>query len=547
MDSPPPNTAVLDLRLVPQALSETIAQALEQSNWQLACQALSQALSVDAQSISIREALALAHQRLGEHFLARAWESDALRLAQPGSAEQLRLGLALVNRLLDESQDRQAATLAQQLLHEHPGNISLLNAAGFSLANLGQRRECIALYRQVLLQDPQHLSAHANLGAQLWRVGEFAAAIDHARQAVALNPNNMVCQRVLGEALLQLNQIDAARQHLVLAQPDPGEGARATRLLAFAALLNGEFALGWDLYQQRWAGSANMRRPDFYQPASEWNGQDIAGQSLLVYQEQGYGDVIQFVRFLPRLQALGIRTSFYLTRELQPLVQTLGELDICDGTQPVHVHWHVALLELPRLLGINLSNIAPAPYLSVLPERASAWTQRLAPWRGQFKLGLAWSGRPGHDNDVNRSFALRQFAPFMQLAGVQAFSLQVFLPDDSNDLAEAGNYYQLVDLTAHWQDWGDSAAQVQQMDLVITIDSAVAHLVGALGKPVWVLLPPNPDWRWLLEREDSPWYGSARLFRRGLHESKEAQVERVLAALQALLSAPLQEREQTLA
>ena len=220
--------------------------------------------------------------------------------------------------------------------------------------------------------------------------------------------------------------------------------------------------------------------------------------------------------------------------ELVPLVEASF-----DGVQCLHagrnltVHTHAALMELPGRLGTTLANIpAAGGYLRPPAEASARWQARLAQWAGK-RIGIAWSGSMAQVNNRNRAVPLSLLLPLVQQPGVQGFSLQKGDAGPATDTAVAGS--DLVDLTGEWNDFADSAAMIAQLDLVITVDTAIAHLAGALGKPVWVLLAPNADWRWLLEREDSPWYASARLFRRAFGEPREAQVDRVRQALGAWL------------
>jgi hypothetical protein len=201
----------------------------------------------------------------------------------------------------------------------------------------------------------------------------------------------------------------------------------------------------------------------------------------------------------------------------------------------VRADLHAALLDLPLRFGTTLDNLpAQVPYLRAPASHAAHWRERLAPWAGQFKVGLAWSGSWVQVNNRNRAMPLSLLQPLMDLPGVQCFSLQKGDAGAATDTAPDAR--RLVDFTPDWADFCHSAAMMEELDLVITVDTAIAHLAGALARPVWVMLPPNADWRWLLAREDSPWYPTARLFRRDFGEARQAQVARVLQALQERLS-----------
>jgi hypothetical protein len=372
----------------------------------------------------------------------------------------------------------------------------------------------------------------------LWRLEDFEGSLAHARQAVALAPRNAFAQRILGTALLNLDRLGEAQQHLHEAlRLQPGM-PQALLDLAFALLLEGRLAEGWPLYAQRWR-DGRLARPAFWRADCEWPGPSVplAGKTIAVVGEQGWGDVLQALRYLPQLQALGARVCCVLPAPLVPLVEASFPGVECLGPgRDLQVQLHVAAMELPGCFATTLESVpARVPYLRP-PEPAGArWRELLAPWRDRARIGLAWSGSQVQINNRNRALPLSLLMPLAQLPGVQCFSLQKGDAGPWTDVAPDPK--QLLDLTARWQDFGDSAAMIEQLDLVITVDTAIAHLAGALGKPVWILLPPNPDWRWLLEREDSPWYPTARLFRRGFGEHRREQVARVESALRDWLRA----------
>ncbi len=308
--------------------------------------------------------------------------------------------------------------------------------------------------------------------------------------------------------------------------------------LAFVLLLAGRLEEGWHWYQRRWNDTDRLQRPPFYQPALEWQGprqQRLAGQRIAVYAEQGLGDVIQFIRYVPLLQQEGASVFGIVPPELVPLLEhSFPGFQCLTPERRFEVDLHVALLDLPGHFGTGLRNIPPAaPYLHAPADAVQRWRQRLAPWAGKLKVGIAWSGFQGQVNNRNRAVPLSTLMPLLQMPGVQCFSLQKGNAGPWTDMTPGPQ--QLVDLTGEWRDFGDSAAMLQHLDLVITVDTAIAHLAGALGRPCWVLLPPNPDWRWLLAREDSPWYLGMRLFRREFGAGRQSQVARVVEALDARL------------
>jgi hypothetical protein len=247
------------------------------------------------------------------------------------------------------------------------------------------------------------------------------------------------------------------------------------------------------------------------------------------------GDVINFVRYAQVLQADGATVYCVIQPELIPLVESMPGVICLKPNLNIEADYHVALLELPLHYRTNAGNVfAQTPYLHAPAEKSAAWKTKLAAWDGKLKVGIAWAGHHIHANHHNRSIALSEFKPLMEMMGVQCFSLQKSNGGIYTDTKPTAD--QLVDFTADWADFADSAAMIDNLDLVISIDSAVIHLAAAMNKPTWVALPPNPDWRWLLEHSSSIWYPSMRLYRRAHAEAKQAQMTRILADVKKLIA-----------
>ena len=438
-------------------------------------------------------------------------------------------------RLLAQGQAMLALPFYQRLYEEAGARdrVTLLHY-GLCLEASGRLDEAVERYREAVVREPGFFEAHVNLAGVLWRVGEFERALAHAKAAVDLAPEHPQCVRMLGSTLLQMNRVDEAERELRRALALSQVLAHAQFDLAFCLLLAGRLEEGWSWYGKRWNDTARLPRPPFWRAELEWRGPDqpLAGRRLLVYAEQGLGDAIQFARYLPKLQALGAQVVCAVPAPLVPVIESsFPGVECLRADSAVQADLHVALLDLPAHLGTRtLRDIPAAPrYLRAPSDRVARWRDRLAPWQGKFRIGLAWSGMRRQVNNRNRAVALSHLAPLFDLPGVQCFSLQQ---------ADAGRYTdvrpapeQLVDLTREWRDFGDSAAMVEQLDLVVSVDTVTVHLAGALGTPAFVLLPPNPDFRWLLDREDSPWYPGMRLFRRGHAEPRPEQVARVVQAV----------------
>ena len=495
-----------------------------------------QGLRGDMSSLAARYGLARACVGAGDPLTAIAWISDAQRLA-PADTEPLPL---LADLFLTTKQYAHALPVYKRLYHDVGlrDRITVLHYA-FCLEQTGQLDECILRYREALQLDPNFLEAHVDLAGVLWRVGDFEGSLTHAWKAVNVDPDHPFAVRILGSALLNLNRVAEAEVQLRRAlELKPGFHL-AELDLAFALLQDGRLHEGWRWYAKRWKDVDRIQRPAFWHQDLEWQGpsvQPAAGKRIAVYAEQGLGDVIQFVRYVPMLQADGATVYGVVPPELVPLVENSIPGFVCLGPgRDLQADYHAALLELPLHYGTGKVEQIPAdvPYLKPTEGAMARWRDRLSPWQSKFRIGLAWCGYANQMNNRNRAVHLSELQALLAMPGVQCFSLQKSPGGEYTDIDPGEE--RLVDLTGEWRDFDDSAAMISQLDLVVTVDTSIAHLTGALGKPGWVLLAPNADWRWLMDREDSPWYPTLRLFRRGFGEGRAVQVGRVVRALEALL------------
>lgn len=510
---------------------EQAAALLAGGRYHEAAELYGQSLRAAPASLDARLGLARACAGAGDAWGAVAWLNDACRVAPADPAP----AHGLAELLLNQQQHAQALPVYERLYHHfHARDRATLLHYGFCLEHTGDLEGAVRLYREAIAQEPDFMEAHVDLAGVLWRVEDHAGALAHAQRAAEIAPQHPYAVRILGTALLHLNRLDEAQTQLRRAlQLQPGFALAAVDL-ALAQLLAGQLEEGWAQYSARWNDTVRMARPRFYNPALEWQGpqrQPIKGQRIIVYAEQGLGDVIHFIRYVKLLQDDGASVTAVVQPELVTLLESMPGLRCFKpGTDDVVADCHVALLDLPMHYGTRLDTIpAQVPYLLADPAKVARWRERLKPWDAKRKVGIAWAGSPTQVNNRNRSMPLSALAPLLAMPGVQCFSLQKGPGGHFTDITPDAQA--LVDLTGEWKDFTDSAAMIECLDLVITVDSAVAHLAGSLGKPVWTLLAPNPDWRWLLERDDSPWYPTMRLFRRGFGEERGGQVGRVVEAL----------------
>jgi tetratricopeptide (TPR) repeat protein len=517
-----------------------------------------------------RIGLAQACQGMGDGWAATAWLSDACRVAP----QRVELWIELVKMLTLQQREPELEPLLRTALALHPNDLPLrrtqaelylrnrlyaqalpayerLHALqpgdratalhyGFCLEQTGEVEQSVLRYREAIALDPDFLEAHVDLSGVLWRVEDFEGALAHARKAVELGPEHPYAVRILGTALLNMNSVQEGEEQLRRALELMPGFSLAEVDLAFTLLLAGKMKEGWEMYHRRWRDTDRMKRPQFFRPELEWKGpelQPLHGNRIAVYAEQGLGDVLQFIRYAPLMQQDGGTVFAVVHPELAPLVEcSMKGVDCPVGQRQFQVDYHVALLDLPMHYGTTLESIpANVPYLRAPQDKVERWRERLVPWQGKFKVGIAWSGSRVQVNNTNRAMHLSDLQPLLDAEGVQCFSLQKGDAGPFTDVTPSAG--QLVDLTADWRDFTDSAAMLENLDLVITVDTAIAHLAGAMGKAVWVMLAPNADWRWLLERADSPWYPTMRLFRRGHGEERAAQVGRVMGAVRERLVA----------
>ncbi|HEY8750745.1 MAG TPA: tetratricopeptide repeat protein, partial [Tepidisphaeraceae bacterium] len=309
--------------------------------------------------------------------------------------------------------------------------------------------------------------------------------------------------------------------------------AEAELALGSTLLLAGDFARGWPLYEARWKVAGRSANRGLTQPM--WDGGDLNGRSILLHAEQGLGDTIQFIRYVPAVRAKGARQVKVLCPPVlaRLLEGQLGiDLVVSDESALPPFDVHFPLVSLPRILGTNLETIlAPVPYLSADPARVEFWRRRLNMLTPARNVGLVWAGSASHLNDHNRSIPLAKMGPLAQ-PGIRFISLQIGEPALQARLPIPG--MGLVDWTDELDDLAQTAALIVNLDLVITVDTAVAHLAGALSKRVWLMLPAAPDWRWMWGRSDSPWYPTMKLFRQPSRGDWPTVIRQIAAEMPAL-------------
>lgn len=464
----------------------------------------------------------------------------------------------------------EAEAIYRQILKASPRHPVAIHYLGVVALQRGQCDQAIELIQQSIALDPRNADFYNNLGNVLDRQKRWEAAADAFGKALALRPgfadamNNLGgvlvdleryaegiewCQRALaihrdysspchniGQAMFAQNRPAEALPWLDRAlqlRPDDAQ-AHFTRALVLLTL--GRLREGFGEYEWRWKWDGfTAPRRDFAQPV--WDGRDLAGKTILLYTEQGYGDAIQFVRFATMAAQRGGEVVTLCPPGLKSLLESVGGISRVVGEDETLPQFDVQLpmLSLPYVLSIELGTIpAQVPYLSAPADQRALWQGKLD-GKSVLKVGLVWAGSSQHANDRNRSIRLSRLTPLASIPGVKLFSLQK--GEQAAELASLPSDVRIVDLGSQVHDFGQTAAIVEQLDLVISVDTAMAHLAGALGKRCWTLITHRPEWRWLWGRTDSPWYPTMRLFRQPTAGDWQSAIEQVAVELRQLAAA----------
>lgn len=467
--------------------------------------------------------MGLVAQQRGQVVTAIAWYDRAL-VAQPQFAEaHINLGAAL----------QQQGNVTAAIEHYHaalrlqPDNPHALINLGTTLQQQGKLAAAIGRYQKALQLHPHLPEAHSNLANTYKEQGDLDQAIAHYQTVLQLRPHHPDAYRELGDALQDRGEMEAAiaLYERAIVQFPTDVKLQGSRIRAL--LISGDLQRGFAEYDPWRLGIASSRR-SFSQP--EWDGSPLAGQSILLYAEagSGLGDTMQFIRYVPLVSQQGGRVMIECQPPLIQLFQSLPEVKqvIARGEPLPEFAVQASVLSLPRLFATTLATIpASIPYL--LPPQERFLLPPCPP--GNLKVGLTWGGDPQHSNDRQRSCPLPELLPILQTPDVTFYSLQ-----KGDHRRELTAHFPIQDLSPALKDFADTAAAIAQLDLIISVDTAVAHLTGAMGKPVWILLSASPDWRWLLQRQDSPWYPSAQLFRQVRYNHWSSVCQAVAIALKSL-------------
>jgi tetratricopeptide (TPR) repeat protein len=501
-----------------------------------------EALASYREAVRLKPDFAEVRQNLGDLLRARgqfaeaeAHCREAVRLKPDHADSHNNLGAVLAGLgRFDE-----AAAAFRDALRLDPGVVHARGNLGWALAQSGNLHDAVIELREAIAAHPDRVELRRNLATALASLGRSQEALAACHEALGLKPGDPDALAILALVLSDLGRYDEsleAYSRVIAHVPDRHE-ARRNRALIW--LLHGELDRGWDEYEWRWGCKGLPPRPF---PKPLWNGEPLAGRTIMLHAEQGLGDTIQFIRYARMVRERSGRVVVVAQPTLLPLLASCPDIDelVGQGDPIPAFDVHAPLLSLPRIFGTTLDTIpAGVPYLSAEPSRVERWRQYFESLPG-LKIGVAWQGNPKHERDFRRSFGLVRLAAVAAVPDVQLMSLQRGFGED--DVAEFAAVWPVHDPRGRLDEKAapflEIAAIIANLDLVIACDSAIAHLAGALGTPVWIALPYCPDWRWFLERTDSPWYPTARLFRQANLDDWDSVFEPMALALREREAVP---------
>jgi tetratricopeptide (TPR) repeat protein len=436
--------------------------------------------------------------------------------------------LALV--LLDAGRLQAAKDCLRQAVERRPEYPEAYNNLGLVFKVENHPEEARACFVRALAFRPAYPEAYNNLSTVLKDLNRPEEAEECLRRAIELQPAYPEAYNNLGLLYKEQNRLEESEKYLERALALRPEFPEADFALSMICLLREQYAKGWEKYERR-AEAFGYYRPQ----VPLWRGESLAGRRILLFHEQGFGDTLQMLRYVPQVAGMAASTTVWVQKPLEKLLALQGaSYAVCAGENLAAKDYDLAC-PLPSLPGIFQTTTATIPrefpYIRVNKKQAAKWQKLLAQTTGTdlFRVGVVWSGNPKLRNDRNRSISFESFSRLFALEDVSWISLQA--GERAQALKRAP--YRVADFTEQLVDFSETAAIIENLDLVISVDSAVAHLAGAMGRKTWLLVPYAPDWRWLLTREDSVWYPTMRLFRQSKIGDWQAVLARVAAALEA--------------
>ncbi len=527
-----------------QALYSLGTIAYRRGNVKAAINLVNQAIDSRGKLPKFHNTLGLLLEETGEIDLALQSYEKALSI-KPDYAEALH-NLAII--FLTRGDFTTAADYAKKALTAAPDFALAYNTIGFCRQQLGHLRDAAVCYQKAIELKPDYAEAYNHLGVLLCDQSNYIEAVDAFQKAIAIDPdyaelyNNMAIAKkglcAFDEAIENYRkaaELDPAFfqafNNLANSLRDKGlcneaienydraieinpDYAEAYWNRALAMLLNGDLLEGFRQYQWRRVPSLGIVTYPHSYDKPRWDGRPINGKTILIHFEQGFGDSIQFIRYLPKLKEIGATVIFQARAPMLDLLKDFTGIDKLIESKPnsgvtEDFDFYAALMDLPAIFQTTMQTIpSDVPYLFAGKAKTEEWKERLN--STDYKVGITWAGKSTNENDAIRSCKLNNFEPLAKINGVKLFSLQ---KEDAAKQIDQFENNEIENLAHHIKDFSDTAGAIENLDLVISVDTAVLHLAGAMGKPAWALLPFAPDWRWLLDRDDSPWYPTLKLFR----------------------------------
>ncbi len=487
-------------------------------------------------AIKINPRIAAVWCNLGQAQYAQKRPADALQSFDKARAlapDDVDILYQHANALLALDRPREALAELATVLARKPQHFEARLNSGLAQAKLENLEHALADFDAALALVPQHPVAHFNRGVVLIKLGRYAEAVAANERAVAATPDYVTAWLNRGMALAQLRRFEDAIASYgeVLARRQDNADAHFNRALALLTI--GDYRAGLADYEWRWRRTGAPAQKN--RGRRLWLGDTpLSGKTILLHAEQGLGDTIQFARYAPLVAAQGAKVVLEVPPELKSLLSRLDGVTavVARGEAPPPFDVHCPLGSLPLARKTELPVVpAQIPYLSADQAHLQKWSARIEKLPRP-RIALAWAGNPAHDNDRNRSIALSTLAP---LLAMPASFISIQRDVRSSDAAQLAATTQLTHVGGELADFNDTAAVQSLCDLLITADTAPAHLAGAMGRPVWVLVPFAPDWRWMLDGESTPWYPTARVFRQSALADWSAVIARVASALQEQL------------
>jgi tetratricopeptide (TPR) repeat protein len=443
----------------------------------------------------------------------------------------------LANALKEFDRLNEAIAAYRRAMELQPNTPEPLSNLGNALRDAGQWESAMELYQKALDMHVSHAVTHNNVGNALCERGEWWAAISAYEKALAIKPDYADAINNMGTAMEEIGQRDRAMQCYQQAHALTPKAVSPPWNIALLQLLQGDYIHGWRGYENRWRQKKQSKTWRAFNQPMLSNVAQMKGSRILLHAEQGFGDAIQFCRYATMVAEQGATVYLECPPKLSRLFSTLKEVKkvIPRGEELPEFDLHCPLMSLPMVFGTEIKTVpGTVSYLSADPADVLRWQKQFADQPDAYRVGLVWAGQSTHQKDRHRSLSLHSFAGLSLLPGVRFYSLQV--GDSAGQAKSPPQGMELVDWTSGLNDFADTAAMISQLDLVISVDTAVCHLAGALGKPVWVLVAFQPDWRWLLDRDDSPWYPTAKLFRQPSPQDWGPPLSKIAAELAAILS-----------